>query len=282
MPPKIFPARSRPRSQSVPRIGFTGGERACRRASSASRLHAARRCSNASSLSGMPAFSSSAFVRLIISANRASDSNDARHTQASANEPPHVMSIMPTGASSISWRCLPYNNPIALNLAADSGVDGRQRPSKLLSNVWLPTVGTDMSLKPGLPDMAASRSPFRSSSSLKAMLDCPAQIHTSPTRTSVIVTVFVPRMIIVRDSGLAVPGLNRACHLPSAPAMTFVFSPANSMPTALPGSSQPQIGFSWFCWSTMWSPMIAGSLILADTGAGAHNTSAKKKIRGTG
>jgi hypothetical protein len=62
--------------------------------------------------------------------------------------------------------------------------------------------------------------------------------------------------------------------LPPAPGPT-----ANETVTAVPGVSQPQMGLASFCWRTMWSPMMAGSLSSAR--AAGTTASAKAQRRRT-
>ncbi len=69
------------------------------------------------------------------------------------------------------------------------------------------------------------------------------------------------------DCGIAFAftGSSFTSQRPSLPAVPDFTCPANVTVTFVPGVSQPQMGFVCFCWSTMWSPMMAGSFSSART-----------------
>ena len=94
-----------------------------------------------------------------------------------------------------------------------------------------------------------------------SILDWPLQIQTSPTKTFLSTTVFLPEML--NSSGP--PALKlpiRTIHFPFL-AVVVAFLPRNRTVTGSPSSAQPQTGTEAFCCNTMLSENRPGSLTSA-------------------
>ncbi len=108
------------------------------------------------------------------------------------------------------------------------------------------------------------------------MLDWPEQSHTSPTKMFLASMVELPLKVMLVGLALAGTGSSVIVHLPSFPALAVLVCPAKATVTSVPGVSQPQSGFAFCCWSTMLSPMMAGSL----SSATAAEARARRAVRG--
>ena len=75
-----------------------------------------------------------------------------------------------------------------------------------------------------------------------SMFDCPEQIQTSPTSTSLNVTVFFPFTVTVTGVALPGNGVSSTRHFPLSSAWACVFSEPTVTVTASPGSAVPQTG----------------------------------------
>ena len=96
-----------------------------------------------------------------------------------------------------------------------------------------------------------------------SILDCPEQIHTSPTRIFSRVTVLsLPPEVIVILAGLllALRGLSEVIHLPSLFALVSNCWPAKETLILSPGLAHPQIGTWRSRCNTMPLPSTFGSL----------------------
>jgi hypothetical protein len=74
------------------------------------------------------------------------------------------------------------------------------------------------------------------------MLDWPEQIQTSPTRTSLYVSVFFPAIVMVSGVVPAFSGSSVTSHLPSAPAVALPVSPPTVTVTFSPAPAVPHTG----------------------------------------
>jgi hypothetical protein len=97
-----------------------------------------------------------------------------------------------------------------------------------------------------------------------AMFDCPDASHTSPTSTSLTVSVFLPDTVSVSASP-AGRGSSFTDQLPARSAVVFFVCLPSVTLTSSPASAQPQTGTAASRWSTAWSLKTLGSF----TSAGA-------------
>ena len=107
-----------------------------------------------------------------------------------------------------------------------------------------------------------------------SMFDWPEQSQTSPTRMSLTTTAgpFAPRTVISRAAPPALSGSKTTRHLPSAPATALRSWPLKATVTGSAFPAQPQTATGLSCWTTMWSPMTAGSRTWAARAAGRAAT----------
>ena len=101
------------------------------------------------------------------------------------------------------------------------------------------------------------------------MLDCPEASQTSPTRMSVSVTVFLPRMTSDRGSALAASAGSSTRQRPAASAVVSTVWPAKITETFSPASATPQTGTGLSRWSTAWSANSVAGLTSARASAAA-------------
>ncbi len=97
------------------------------------------------------------------------------------------------------------------------------------------------------------------------MLDCPEPIQTSPTRTSAIVRVFVPR-IVISAAGPGFSGLSHTSQRPTASVTVCAVWPRKATLTDSPGSALPKTRTGMSRCSNMWSLMMPGSRTSAEAG----------------
>ena len=98
---------------------------------------------------------------------------------------------------------------------------------------------------------------------IHSMLDWPEATQTSPTTTSETVSLFLPATVISNGPGAESFRFRASIHLPAASALAVAEMPLSDTVTSSPGSALPQIGtFAAFS-RTMWSEMMAGSLMSA-------------------
>ena len=83
------------------------------------------------------------------------------------------------------------------------------------------------------------------------MFDWPEASQTSPTSTSLTVSVFLPLTVSVCGAPAGASLSSRTSHLPSSPALVDCERPAIVTVTSSPGSAQPQIGMTASDWATM-------------------------------
>src|SRR4051812_14642707 len=105
------------------------------------------------------------------------------------------------------------------------------------------------------------------------MFDCPEHTHTSPTSTSLTVSVFLP--FTVSAAGLALAGIagSFAVHLPEPSALALaVWSPKVTV-TGSFASAVPHTGTAMPCWRTMWSPNSGDSFTSARADAAGRSRS---------
>ncbi len=90
------------------------------------------------------------------------------------------------------------------------------------------------------------------------MFDWPEQNHTSPTTTSVKVSVFAPRTSSRAGSAEAWSASSFSDHVPSALVTVSLLCPAKATVTRSPGAAHPQTGTTACCCKTMPFPKIFG------------------------
>ncbi len=103
------------------------------------------------------------------------------------------------------------------------------------------------------------------------MLDWPEASQTSPTRMSLTTSAGpeAPLTVISRGAPPALTGSKTTRHLPAASATAFFSWPLKRTVTGSALFAQPQTATGLSCWTTMWSPMTAGSLTAAARAAGS-------------
>ena len=106
---------------------------------------------------------------------------------------------------------------------------------------------------------AFSASKSRQPPTVISMFDWPPQSHTSPTSTSLSVSVFSPAMVISRGDALAGIASRRTIHLPPSSAVADFSWPPKRTVTFSPAFAHPQTGTGMPRCRTIPSPKILAS-----------------------
>ena len=108
-----------------------------------------------------------------------------------------------------------------------------------------------------------SASWFVDRSTVHSMFDWPLHSQTSPIKTSLISSVFVPSTRSVNGSVLARMAGSVTRHVPVLSPVVVASLPSSVTRTFSSGAHQPHSGISLSCCRTMWSPKKPGSLTAA-------------------
>ena len=115
---------------------------------------------------------------------------------------------------------------------------------------------------------------------MNSILDWPEATQTSPTTMSETVSLFLPTTVISNGPGAESFRFRASIHLPAASALAVAAMPLSDTVTSSPGSALPQIGTFAALSKTMWSEMMAGSLMSAHPQLVDTTATATRRING--